>query len=109
MLLRLDASGSITNSINEYGALLRASRSIHRAFYKVADVTVEKVGYQTDNGAMYCFCPDANCSQTLITKMHELEKGGAPMGYLSFQGAGASSGRGQAAPWCVSGGESMGG
>ena len=24
------------------------------------------------------------------------------MGYLSFQGAGASSGRGQAAPWCVS-------
>ena len=26
---------------------------------------------------------------------------GIPIGYLSFQGAGTSSGRGQAAPWCV--------
>eukprot|EP00954_Amorphochlora_amoebiformis_P022460 1353473-Amorphochlora_amoeboformis.AAC.2 len=26
---------------------------------------------------------------------------GVPLGYLSFQGAGASSGRGSAAPWCV--------
>ena len=51
---------------------------------------------------MYCFCSDANCSATLIDKMQELEMGGAPMGYLSFQGAGASAGRGQAAPWCVS-------
>ncbi|KAH8056649.1 hypothetical protein JL722_7490 [Aureococcus anophagefferens] len=66
------------------------------------DVTLQKVGYQTDNGAFYCFCGGGDCSQTLIDKGAELRDHGAPMGYLSFQGAGASSGRGQAAPWCVS-------
>ena len=34
--------------------------------------------------------------------MDELAALGVPMGYLSFQGAGASAGRGSGAPWCVS-------
>ena len=103
VILRLDMSGSITHAISEWGKLLRASRfPDDAAFFKTPDVTVQKVGYQTDNGAMYCFCRDKNCSATLIEKMNELKDGGAPMGYLSFQGAGASDGRGQAAPWCVS-------
>ena len=29
----------------------------------VRDVTLEKIGYQTDNGAFYCFCKP-NCSNT---------------------------------------------
>jgi hypothetical protein len=36
-----------------------------------------------------------------MEEVRDLNKTGVPMGYLSFQGAGTSSGRGQAAPWCV--------
>jgi hypothetical protein len=42
---------------------------------------------------MYCI--------QLIDEMKSLRESGVPPGYLSFQGAGTSSGRGQAAPWCV--------
>lgn len=52
------------------------------------------------SGAFYCFCKDKNCSKTLIDVVDYLHSENIPMGYLSFQGAGASSGRGQA-PWCV--------
>lgn len=94
----------------------------HKA-YKVPDVTLSKIGYQTDNGAYYVFCETANCSKTLLDAVADLKDLGVPMGYLSFQGAGASSmaddvensdGSGSAlrrldegpspppsAPWCV--------
>jgi hypothetical protein len=62
---------------------------------------LQTLGYQTDNGAYYCFCNDSNCSQTLIDEIHYLKSISIPMGYLLFQGAGASSGQGIAAPWCV--------
>ena len=65
---------------------------------KIKDVTLEKIGYQTDNGAMYCFCPQKNCSKVLLHEKEYLDSIGIPIGYLSFQGAGTSSGRGKAAP-----------
>ena len=33
----------------------------------VRDVTLEKIGYQTDNGAFYCFCKP-NCSNTVAPR-----------------------------------------
>ena len=91
--------GGITEALAGWGKTIQQSRS--SGGRKISDVTLQKVGYQTDNGAMYCFCPDQNCSKTLIDEIESLRNSRIPMGYLSFQGAGASSGRGNAAPWCV--------
>lgn len=95
----LHASTGITNAMSEWGQALQQSRPSKGT--KSNDVTLDLIGYQTDNGAYYCFCNDKNCSQTLIEEMKYLKDIGIPMGYLSFQGGGASSGRGTAAPWCV--------
>lgn len=89
--------GGITSTLAEWGQILQRSRKS----YKVSDVTLETIGYQTDNGAYYCFCRERNCSETLIRVVESLRSQGILLGYLSFQGAGASSGRGSAAPWCV--------
>ncbi|KAJ1449132.1 hypothetical protein M885DRAFT_573240 [Pelagophyceae sp. CCMP2097] len=94
----LHVGSSITAAVKEWGDLLKSYRGFQP---KMFDVTLDKLGYQTDNGAFYCFCKDSNCSDTLIRKVAELSKYGAPPGYLSFQGAGASAGSGDA-PWCVS-------
>jgi hypothetical protein len=32
---------------------------------RVADVTMEKLEYQTDNGAQYCFCKE-DCDRKII-------------------------------------------
>jgi len=94
-LLLQARQGGITAGLAEWGYVMQRKK-------KIEDVTLQKVGYQTDNGAMYCFCKEKNCSDTLLSKMNELkEEEYSPMGYLSFQGAGASSGRGKGAPWCV--------
>ncbi|KAH8055514.1 hypothetical protein JL721_10243 [Aureococcus anophagefferens] len=93
-LVSVGDTGSITAAVAAWGALIRRKQGAT----PYDDVTLQKVGYQTDNGAFYCFCGGGDCSQTLIDKGAELRDHGAPMGYLSFQGAGASSGRGQAAP-----------
>lgn len=88
----------ITSTIDSWGQAMQASGL---GFPKLSDVTLEKIGYQTDNGAMYCFCKDKNCSHTLLQEIDYLRSLEVPMGYLSFQGSGTSSGRGTAAPWCV--------
>ena len=95
--------GGITATMASWGRMMQNARSANSslAVRKVPDVTLQKIGYQTDNGAMYCFCSDKNCSNTLIQEVKSLSSQGIPMGYLSFQGAGSSSGRGKAAPWCV--------
>jgi hypothetical protein len=95
---RNDGKGGITGTIDAWGQLMQKAG---RGFPKLPDLTLEKIGYQTDNGAMYCFCKDTNCSRTLLEEIEYLRVEEVPMGYLSFQGAGASSGRGKAAPWCI--------
>ena len=107
----LRAGHGVTATIDAWGSGLRKWRGTSRP----PDVTLEKIGYQTDNGAFYVFCRDANCSQTMLNVKAALDAQHIPIGYLSFQGAGASSGEGggASAPWCVSrwgvdGGESHG-
>ena len=73
---------------------------MHNA-HKVKDVTLTNIGYQTDNGAYYVFCR-GNCSDTLLKVKESLDAAGVPIGYLSFQGSGASASHGGGAPWCVS-------
>lgn len=98
-LLYQARQGGITAGLAEWGAAMKRSRPPRGR--KIHDITLQKVGYQTDNGAMYCFCGEKNCSEVLITEVESLNASGISIGYLSFQGAGASSGRGKAAPWCV--------
>lgn len=82
-VLHASQSPGITNAIAEWGGLLQA---VHKqTSYKVPDVTLQKIGYQTDNGAYYVFCRDSNCSKTLLDVVHDLNQLGVPMGYLSFQ------------------------
>jgi hypothetical protein len=95
----LHASSGITAALDEWGENLQQSSPSKGQ--KIKDVTLTKVGYQTDNGSFYCFCKGTNCSATLIDVVESLRSINIPIGYLSFQGAGASSGRGQAAPWCI--------
>jgi hypothetical protein len=97
-ILLFQGQGGITNTLAEYGAAMQASRD---NFHKLPDVTLTKIGYQTDNGAYYCFCNDTNCSQTLLNEVSYLRESGIELGYLSFQGAGASTGRREGAPWCI--------
>ena len=94
-----DADVGITQALAEWGEIMQQSRPSKGR--KVQDLTLTKVGYQTDNGAYYCFCKEKNCSQTLIDTLGVLNSMEVPMGYLSFQGSGASSGGRSAAPWCV--------
>jgi hypothetical protein len=100
-ILLYQASSGITATLDSWGRAMQQASKPAAGPQKLSDVTLEKIGYQTDNGAMYCFCKDTNCSQTLLEEIEYLKLLGIPMGYLSFQGAGASSGRGKAAPWCV--------
>lgn len=51
-------NGGITSALHEWGKAMQSKK-------KLPDVTLEKIGYQTDNGAAYCFCRDSNCSQTV--------------------------------------------
>ena len=55
--------GGITVAIGEWGNLLQA---VHKS-YKTADVTLSKIGYQTDNGAFYVFCR-GNCSEVCVNQ-----------------------------------------
>ena len=98
---RTDNHHGIAATMSSWGRVMQKSRKRVKGPFKLPDITLEKIGYQTDNGAMYCFCSDENCSQTLLDEIEYLRNEGIPMGYLSFQGAGASSGRGKAAPWCI--------
>eukprot|EP01060_Flectonema_neradi_P001954 TRINITY_DN1119_c2_g1_i1.p1 TRINITY_DN1119_c2_g1~~TRINITY_DN1119_c2_g1_i1.p1 ORF type:complete len:771 (+),score=173.81 TRINITY_DN1119_c2_g1_i1:44-2314(+) len=88
----------ITETVSEWGKGMRERYSTK----KVDDVTLAKIGYQTDNGAYYVFC-SGNCSKTLIDVKESFDQMGIPLGYLSFQGAGASKdvSNGNAAPWCI--------
>ena len=85
----------VTNTIGSWGDIMKV---VHNAT-KVSDRTIETVGYQTDNGAHYVFC-EGNCSATLLEVKKGLGEQGITLGYLSFQGKGASQSSGSA-PWCI--------
>jgi hypothetical protein len=56
------AAPPITQALYEWGSILR---QLHGGATKIDDITVSTIGYQTDNGATYCFC-QGNCSKTLL-------------------------------------------
>ncbi len=122
ILMYQGSKGGITSTVREWGRIMQTasqagittdlSTTVEASFKnsqerkslkrpKLDDLTLEQIGYQTDNGAMYCFCDQSNCSEVLLEEKEYLDSIGIPIGYLSFQGAGTSSGRGKAAPWCV--------
>jgi hypothetical protein len=93
----------VTAAMDEWGLLMQQHANPDKP---IPDVTLDKIGIQTDNGAYYCFCADSgdhhqNCSDVLLQNKQYLDSIDIPVGYVSFQGAGTSSGRGKAAPWCV--------
>ncbi|KAG7340586.1 hypothetical protein IV203_024129 [Nitzschia inconspicua] len=101
MLFEGVQGSGITATMNDWGSIMQQYANVDGKFTKMSDVTLEKIGIQTDNGAFYCFCREQNCSNVLLQNKKYLDDIGIPVGYLSFQGAGTSSGRGKAAPWCV--------
>jgi hypothetical protein len=90
-MLHAGSHGGITETVGEWGQLIQA----HHASYHISDITLTNIGYQTDNGAYYCFCRPAqapwnatgrsNCNLILLDELDYLEGLGVPMGYLSFQ------------------------
>lgn len=79
-----------------------------RAYYgdtatKLADVSLTRLSYQTDNGAQLCFgCPGQVLDKCMIEEKQYLDSIGVgqKLGMLSFQNAWWRSG-GESAPWCV--------
>eukprot|EP00516_Mucochytrium_quahogii_P008564 CAMPEP_0203748480 /NCGR_PEP_ID=MMETSP0098-20131031/3351_1 /ASSEMBLY_ACC=CAM_ASM_000208 /TAXON_ID=96639 /ORGANISM=" , Strain NY0313808BC1" /LENGTH=778 /DNA_ID=CAMNT_0050637239 /DNA_START=35 /DNA_END=2371 /DNA_ORIENTATION=+ len=86
----------ITDTINEWGKLLQKMYKT----WRVDDITVSTLGYQTDNGAQYCSGCANGCDQILLNELAYLKGISVPIKYLSYQNAwwhGTGS-----APWCVS-------
>ena len=70
---------------------------------RVADVTLDKLEYQTDNGAQYCFCTEG-CDQKILATKSELDAHGIALGTVSFQGGWWTNKElhtADCAPWCV--------
>ena len=86
----------ITDALFRWGQFLQS----HYRTQRMSDSTLTTLGYQTDNGAQYCFCP-RNCDQTLLDVIQHLKnEQKVPIRYLSFQNAWWHGTR--SAPWCVS-------
>lgn len=56
----------ITATLHEWGQAMQRKP-------KLEDVTLTNIGYQTDNGAAYCFCKDTNCSATVSDGYWQLD------------------------------------
>ena len=76
----------VTAAVHGWGSLLQRLHNTSR----VDDITVNKLQYQTDNGAQYCFCKE-NCDTKLLAVQAALKKSTAPaVASLSFQGGESS-------------------
>eukprot|EP00039_Didymoeca_costata_P006139 m.87745 g.87745 ORF g.87745 m.87745 type:complete len:734 (+) comp13128_c1_seq3:350-2551(+) len=68
------------------------------------DITLQKLEYQTDNGAQYCFCKE-DCDKKIIDTVRVIEEQGVALGSVSFQGGwwkNPNLHTAHCAPWCVS-------
>ena len=87
----------ITDTMNLYGRHLRQQ---YKLTQRMPDLTLQTLGYQTDNGAQYCFCKYM-CDIALLATLRELiQHHNVPVRYLSFQNAWWPTSH--SAPWCVS-------
>jgi hypothetical protein len=88
----------ITDTVHQWGTLLQNHYQLQRR--TASDVTLQTLGYQTDNGGQYCYCQE-NCDQALLDVLeHLIEHQKVPVRYLSYQNAWWSTT--WSAPWCVS-------
>jgi|EP01043_Picozoa_sp_COSAG02_P051888 hypothetical protein len=78
----------VTQTMHEYGQLMQAT-AVERGTTKLYDITLRRLGYSTDNGAMYCYCKQ-HCDTTLLAVKDGWDRLGIPMAYLTFEGS-----------WCV--------
>ena len=73
-VLRAASKGGITAGIGEWGDVLQKYHST----YRLTDITLTNIGYQTDNGAGYVFCRTggtnySNCNELLIDELKQLK------------------------------------
>jgi hypothetical protein len=90
---------AITETMYEWGKMMQARYKTRR----IADITVEKLSYQTDNGAQYCFCSEG-CDTKLLSMESYLKSIDVPVAWLSFQGGWWNNKNihtPNCAPWCV--------
>ena len=87
----------ITDTMNLYGRYMRRE---YKLTHRMSDITIQTLGYQTDNGAQLCFCKYM-CDVVLLATLQELiQHQNVPVRYLSFQNAWWPTSH--SAPWCVS-------
>lgn len=120
----LVVGAGVTATIAAWGGALQAWYAA-TATPKVGDLTLTKIGYQTDNGAQLCFGCKGPLDACLLGEKAYLDELGVPIQYLSFQvGMEGGGGRSccatpppstrtrcrqnawwdmgnQSAPWCV--------
>ena len=94
----------VTDTMHQWGRYLtqvhhRGKRKSRGESTKVSDITLQKLGYQTDNGGQYCYCEN-DCDEKLIEVIKNLkEVQNIPVRYLSYQNTWWPST--WSAPWCV--------
>ena len=89
----------LTQAMYDWGQLMQSTHSPAGNLIRYTDPTLEYLGYQTDNGAMYCYCFEG-CVQKLLDVSAYLESVHVPIRYLSHQGEWWI--KGTTSPWCIS-------
>ncbi|XP_065187907.1 uncharacterized protein LOC135818451 [Sycon ciliatum] len=90
----------LTQTMHDYGQFMQSTHSPTGKLERHQDITLDFLGYQTDNGAMYCFCYEGSgCVKTLLDLKAYLDSIEVPLGYLSHQGEWWKSSF--SSPWCV--------
>ena len=89
----------LTQAMYDWGQLMQSTHSPTGKLVRMPDPTLEYLGYQTDNGAMYCYCFEG-CVQKLLDVSAYLESVHVPIRYLSHQGEWWI--KGTTSPWCIS-------
>ena len=87
----------VTDTVAKWGEFLRNYYNLKE---RMSDLTIQTLGYQTDEGAQYCHCEE-NCDTALLEVMGNLRwNHQVPIRYLSYQNAWWPSS--WSAYWCVS-------
>ena len=86
----------LTQTVHEFGQLMQATSG---GVSRVPDVTLARLGYSTDNGAMYCYCKQ-HCDTTLLQVKRAWDEAGIPMAYMTFEGSWFEN-NWSAMWWCV--------
>ena len=94
-------SSGVTDTVWAWGQGVLKQHSV--AQQRLPDPTLTGLSYQTDNGAMLCFCK-ADCDRKLLAVTARLQAQGVPVRSMSFQGGWWDNPKihtRYCAPWCV--------